>query len=249
MLHILIFLFVHRAVYSHELDEGIQWSKRRLREGYALSKDVAFGSRDEFHEEEVAPPPQRRTSRWPRTNRLCNCFCDESFLIRFWVSYALCNAFLFGSLLVIVFLLLLLVLGRDKTRCEYFYRKSPIMKSMHRQLKHDAEGSCFTRLAADAAAAPTWTNLDVAPNCYEDSSNGMKKSDFVVVLIAAGLVLVGNWVLIQWLPAAFGFAKPRPMRRRLHPAPVEEPASGVAADESGSARLSKNFRDEGFAGK
>jgi hypothetical protein len=46
------------------------------------------------------------------------------------------------------------------------------------------------------------------------------------------------------------------MRRRLHPAPadvkdapVEEPASGVAADESGSARLAKNFRDEGFAGK
>ena len=77
----------------------------------------------------------------------------------------------------------------------------------------------------------------------------MKKSDFVVVLIAAGLVLVGNWVLIQWLPAAFGFAKPRPLRRRLHPAPVEEPASGVTADESGSARRSRNFRDEGFAGK
>ena len=54
----------------------------------------------------------------------------------------------------------------------------------------------------------------------------------MVVLIAAGLVLVGNWVLVQWLPAAFGFAKPWPdMRRRLHPAPVEEPASGVAADE------------------
>ena len=131
------------------------------------------------------------------------------------------------------------------------------MKSMHRQLKHDAEGSCFTRLAADAAAAPTWTNLDVAPNCYHEKSNGMKTSDFVVVLIAAGLVLVGNWVLIQWLPAAFGFAKPRPLRRRLHPAPaddvedapIEEPASGVAADESGSARRSRNFRDEGFAGK
>ena len=83
----------------------------------------------------------------------------------------------------------------------------------------------------------------------------MKTSDFVVVLIAAGLVLVGNWVLIQWLPAAFGFAKPRPMRRRLHPAPaddvddapIEEPV--VTADESGSARLAKNFRDEGFAGK
>ena len=82
-----------------------------------------------------------------------------------------------------------------------------------------------------------------------EKSNGMKKSDFVVVLIAAGLVLIGNWVLVQWLPAAFGFAKPRPMRRRLHPAPVEEPAPGVAADESGSARRSRNFRDEGFAGK
>ena len=90
-----------------------------------------------------------------------------------------------------------------------------------------------------------------------EKSNGMKKSDFVVVLIAAGLVLIGNWVLVQWLPAAFGFAKPRPMRRRLHPAPaddvedapIEEPASGVAADESGSARRSRNFRDEGFAGK
>ena len=62
--------------------------------------------------------------------------------------------------------------------------------------------------------------------------------------------------MLRWLPAAFGFAKPRPMRRRLHPAPVddvedapiEEPASGVT-DESSSARLSKNFRDEGFAGK
>ena len=212
---------------------------------------MAFGSRGEFHEEASAPAPAPapRPSRWPRANRLCNCFCDESFLVRFWVSYALCNAFLFGSLLVIVFLLLLLALGRDKTRCEYFYRKAPIMKSMHRQLKRDAEGSCFTRLAADAAAAPTWTNLDVAPNCYHEKSNGMKQSDFVVVLIAAGLVLVGNWVLIQWLPAAFGFAKPRPMRRRLHPAPVEEPAPGVAADESGSARRSRNFRDEGFAGK
>ena len=74
----------------------------------------------------------------------------------------------------------------------------------------------------------------------------MKTSDFVVVLIAAGLVLVGNWVLVQWLPAAFGFAKPRPLRRRLHPAPaddapIEEPASGVTADESGSARLSKKL--------
>ena len=57
VLHILIFLFVHRAVYSHELDEVIQSGKRKLREGYALSKDVAFGSRDEFHEEAPAPVP------------------------------------------------------------------------------------------------------------------------------------------------------------------------------------------------
>ena len=136
VLHILIFLFVHRAVYSHELDEGIQWGQRKLREGYALSKDVALGSRDEFHE---GRRRRRRGGRRPAP--------DESPLQLLLRRELLCGS---GSPPVQRVPLRepprhrlpapLLALGRDKTRCVFLTDRSPCIGT-----KHDAEGRATRR--------------------------------------------------------------------------------------------------------
>ena len=149
-----------------------------------------------------------------RASDVANHACDSHYAFRFWLLYVIHDLLLWITMFLLLITLIMALAG-NRSSCTYVYetlysRTHTLLTTM----TDTAANSCLVDLRQEATTQ--LPPIRDKSHCTV-STTGVAEyaaASTALVLFALLIALI-QWHFIKWLPAAFGFARPATLRRRL----------------------------------